>query len=768
MLFLLAGITIYDSNMSDLPVVYTDGACVGPNSLRQAGYGVYWGPSDPRNVSERLSGEQTNNRAEIEAAITAARQAKEAGIPRIVIATDSKFTQQCATEWGPVWEKNGWRLFDGKPVKLREPVERLLKATRDSGVEVSWVTCFPFFLLSASNSFVQSTLFSHAVYGCTPLFCCCYSHVHVYLLIPARPVDMSSMQILTIVTKPTTPFEDQKPGTSGLRKPTKTFQQPNYTENFIQATLNAALKDVLAGPQPVRLVLGGDGRFFLRDCLERIILPICAANGISEVLVGQGGILSTPAASCVIRKYSLQGGILLTASHNPGGPDADFGIKYNCENGGPSPEKVTNAIFTESKGITEYKTLSTPLNVNLDKIGSTEFQLNNGRTFRVNVISSVKDYSQYIATLFDFDAIKRLLSCGCGHAPLKLKVSGLHGVTGPYIKELLCRQLGVPSESAVKAEPLEDFGKGHPDPNLTYAADLVQAVVQDPSISLAAAFDGDGDRNMIIGRNGFFVSPCDSLAVIADNTDAIKYFRETGVHGCARSMPTSRALDRVCAARNIPFYEVPTGWKFFGNLMDAKMCSLCGEESFGTGSDHIREKDGIWALFAWLSILAARSRAGLPADVEAVVREHWVKYGRYFFTRYDYENCESTQGDAIMDRLKSLLKQGVKDRKFETSHGHTFVGDFCDDFSYVDPVDHSETKNQGIRIMFTDGTRFVFRLSGTGSSGATLRVYVDTFEPDPAKHAIQSQVYLKAHIELALQLCGVTEITGRTAPTVIT
>ncbi|KAF8571519.1 hypothetical protein P879_06330 [Paragonimus westermani] len=505
---------------------------------------------------------------------------------------------------------------------------------------------------------------------------------------------MSSAQILTVVTKSTSPFEDQKPGTSGLRKPTKTFQQPNYTENFIQATLNAALKDVLAGSQPVRLVLGGDGRFFLRECLERIILPICAANGVSETLVGQRGIMSTPAASCVIRKYSLQGGILLTASHNPGGPDADFGIKYNCENGGSSPEKVTNAIFAESKGITEYKTLSTPLNVNLDEIGSTEFQLNNGKTFRVSVISSVEDYSQYIVTLFDFDAIKRLLSSGCGQAPLKLKVSGLYGVTGPYIKELLCRRLGVPPESAVKAEPLEDFGKGHPDPNLTYAADFVQAVVEDPSISLAAAFDGDGDRNMIIGRNGFFVSPCDSLAIIADNFDAIKYFRETGIHGCARSMPTSRALDRVCAARNIPFYEVPTGWKFFGNLMDAKMCSLCGEESFSTGSDHIREKDGIWALFAWLSILAARSQAGLPVEVEAVVREHWSKYGRYFFTRYDYENCESAHGDAIMDRLRNLLKQGVKGRKFETSDGHTFVGEFCDDFSYVDPVDHSETKNQ--------------------------------------------------------------------------
>ncbi|TGZ60914.1 hypothetical protein CRM22_008237 [Opisthorchis felineus] len=490
---------------------------------------------------------------------------------------------------------------------------------------------------------------------------------------------MSHTQQCEIISKHTTPFTDQKPGTSGLRKPTKTFQQRYYTENFIQATLNAALKNSILGTAPVRLVVGGDGRYFLRECLQLIILPMCAANGVSEVLVGQGGILSTPAASCIIRTYKLHGGILLTASHNPGGPEADFGIKYNCENGGPSPEKVTNAIYEESKSLNEFRTLAHPLNFDLDKIGTSEFMLSNKKSFRVNVISSVSDYASYISSLFDFGAIRGLLSGSSGHAPFKLKISGLSGVTGPYIKELLCKKLGMPEECALKAVPLEDFGGGHPDPNLTYAAELVQAVVDDPSVSLAAAFDGDGDRNMIIGRNGFFVSPCDSLAVIADNVDAIKYFRESGMSGCARSMPTSRALDR-----------------------------------------------------------------------------------------YDYENCESAQGDAIISKLKELLKQGVKDRVFNTSTGRQFTGDFIDDFSYVDPVDHSETKNQGIRIMFTDGTRFVYRLSGTGSSGATLRMYIDTFEPDPSKHAIPSQVYLKSHIELALQLCGVKEITGRAAPTVIT
>lgn len=577
-----------------------------------------------------------------------------------------------------------------------------------------------------------------------------------------------SKHVFTIVEKATTPSDDQKLGTSGLRKATKIFQQPGYSERFIQSILTAGLGDALSGDQPVRLVTGGDGRYFSRDCLKRIILPICAANGVSEVLVGQDSILSTPAASCVIRKYNLNGGILLTASHNPGGPNADFGIKFNCENGGPSPEKVTNTIYETSKTINRYKTLSDPLDFDLNVIGSTEFHLSNDTTFRVNVISSVRDYAQHIRALFDFDAIKALFSDESGRKPLKLRISGLHGVTGPYIRHLLCEQLGMPTEYAIKSTPLEDFGGGHPDPNLTYAADLVQDVIDDPSIDLAAAFDGDGDRNMIIGRMGFFVSPCDSLSVIADNATLIKYFHETGMHGCARSMPTSRAVDLVCKSKNIPFFEVPTGWKFFGNLMDAHMCSLCGEESFGTGSDHIREKDGLWALFAWLSILASRSKAGLPVDVESVVREHWVKYGRYFFTRYDYENCDAAHGVAIMDRLYALLKQGVKGIVYDTSKGTQFTGEYCDNFSYVDPVDGSETKNQGVRIGFTDGTRFVFRLSGTGSSGATLRVYIDTFEPDPAKHVVPSQIYLEAHIELAIKLCGVKEITGRSAPTVIT
>ncbi|CAL8087378.1 unnamed protein product [Calicophoron daubneyi] len=578
---------------------------------------------------------------------------------------------------------------------------------------------------------------------------------------------MEPDDVYTITTKSTSPFQDQKPGTSGLRKPTKIFMQPNYTENFIQSILEAAFGDLSNSTQATRLVLGGDGRFFLRDAL-RIIFSICAANGISEVLVGQSGLLSTPAASCVIRKYQLHGGILLTASHNPGGPDADFGIKFNCENGGPAPEKVTNGIFEVSKKLSEYKTLDRPIEVNVDMLGSSSFKISNGKTFTVTVISTVEDYASYLTTLFDFDAIKRLLSGFAGFAPFKVVATALHGVMGPYIKEVLCKRLGLPEGCALKANPLEDFGGGHPDPNLTYAADLVRLAENDSSISLAAAFDGDGDRNMIIGRHGFFVSPCDSLAVIADNMDSIKYFQYSSTRGCARSMPTSRALDRVCEVRNMKCFEVPTGWKFFGNLMDAKMCSLCGEESFGTGSDHIREKDGMWALMAWLSILAARREAGRPADVETILREHWVKYGRYFFTRYDYENCEAAQGDAIMQRLKDLLKEGIVGKTYDTAAGRQFTGKFSDEFSYLDPVDQSTSEHQGIRIMFTDGTRFVYRLSGTGSSGATLRVYVDTFEADPAKQALSSQVYLQSHIELALKLCGVTEITGRTAPTVIT
>uniref|UniRef100_A0AA85KEJ9 phosphoglucomutase (alpha-D-glucose-1,6-bisphosphate-dependent) n=1 Tax=Trichobilharzia regenti TaxID=157069 RepID=A0AA85KEJ9_TRIRE len=561
--------------------------------------------------------------------------------------------------------------------------------------------------------------------------------------------------MLTIETKPTKPFPGQKPGTSGLRKPTKTFMQPGYTENFIQSILNAAVGDHLKKSQPVRLLLGGDGRYFVRESLQRIIIPICLANGVSEVLVGQNGIISTPAASCVIRKHGLTGGILLTASHNPGGPNADFGIKYNCENGGPAPEKVTDAIFAQSEQLTAYKTIKETIDVQLNSLSSNKYTLSSGQSVTVTVISSVADYADYMSTLFDFSAIKALLTGSSGQQPFKLLVSGLNGVMGPYIHEILCGKLGLDTKYAIKAIPLEDFGGGHPDPNLTYAADLVQMVTSDATIAMAAAFDGDGDRNMLIGRRGFFVSPCDSLAVIADNTDAIKYFREHGVHGFARSMPTSRALNLVCERRSMKCYEVPTGWKFFGNLMDAKLCSVCGEESFGTGSDHIREKDGLWALLAWLSILASRCQTGLPVDVESIVKEHWKKYGRYFFTRYDYENCESSQGDEIMNRLKKIIvDNGIAGQVYNTTSGQQFIGDFCDNFSYSDPVDGSQTTNQGFRLIFKDGTRFVYRLSGTGSSGATLRMYIDTYEADPKRHELSSQEYLKPHIELALKLCG--------------
>ncbi|VDP90451.1 unnamed protein product [Echinostoma caproni] len=445
------------------------------------------------------------------------------------IATDSKFVKKCATEWGPIWEKNGWKLSTGQPVKLREPVERLLEATRDSDVDVAWVRRT--IDVSQSNRSGLADYFDMATY--------------------------------TIETKSTKAFPDQKPGTSGLRKPTKTFMQPMYTENFVQSILTAALHDMLETRQHVRLVLGGDGRYFVKESLLQIIIPMCAANGVSEVLVGQSGILSTPAASCVIRKYNLNGGIILTASHNPGGVDADFGIKYNCENGGPAPEKVTNKIYEISKSLSSYKTLVEPMQLNLDVIGTSEFHLNNGQVFRVNVISSVDDYTAYIGTLFDFGAIRNLLSGTGGNPPFKLLVSGLHGVTGPYIKEIFCKQLGMPANCALKAEPLVDFGKGHPDPNLTYAADLVQAVVNDPTVSFAAAFDGDGDRNMLIGQRGFFISPCDSLAVIADNAASIKYFQQTGLRGCARSMPTSRALDRVllCGRATLLYRLAMESWR---------------------------------------------------------------------------------------------------------------------------------------------------------------------------------------------------------------
>lgn len=571
-----------------------------------------------------------------------------------------------------------------------------------------------------------------------------------------------------VLKRNTKPYEGQKPGTSGLRKPTKTFMQPNYVENFVQACLIVAKKYQKPNTH-FRLVLGGDGRYFLKEALLRAIVPVCAANGVEEVMIGENGILSTPAVSTIIRRYGTTGAFILTASHNPGGPDGDFGFKYNIENGGPATETITNEVYQITTTISEYNTLEHPLPVDLSKLGSTDYCLNNGKTFKVTVISSTKDYITYMKEIFDFDLIKNFLNGANGEPPFKVLVDGLSGVTGPYIRALLMDNFGLPESSTLDCTPLPDFGGHHPDPNLTYAAKLVDAVRADKTISLAAAFDGDGDRNMIIGQAGFFVCPCDSLAVIADNAKAIKYFAKNGTKGFARSMPTSPAVDRVCKVKNMPVFETPTGWKFFGNLLDADMASVCGEESFGTGSNHIREKDGIWAFLCWLSILASRQAEGKSPNVRDAMREHWSKYGRDFFTRYDYENCTEEQGKQVMERVKSLLADPeFVGRTYTTNSGACFKVLSIDDFSYTDPVDHSVSKNQGIRIMLSNETRIVFRMSGTGSSGATIRIYVNTFSADPKAHDLPATTYMAPHIELALGLCGIQYFTGRTQPTVIT
>uniref|UniRef100_A0A5K3EJM5 phosphoglucomutase (alpha-D-glucose-1,6-bisphosphate-dependent) n=1 Tax=Mesocestoides corti TaxID=53468 RepID=A0A5K3EJM5_MESCO len=590
-----------------------------------------------------------------------------------------------------------------------------------------------------------------------------FNHFFFYLLPSSQMADEFLIQ-----TRPTKPFEGQKPGTSGLRKPTKTFMLPNYVENFVQASLTVAKKHQKPDTQ-FRLVLGGDGRYFLKEALLNAIVPLCAANGVEEVMIGENGILSTPAISTIIRRYGTTGGFILTASHNPGGIDGDFGLKYNIDNGGPATETITDEIYQITTKIHEYQTLDRPIPIDLTKIGTTDYNLKGGKIFKVTIVSSTQDYITYMKEIFDFDMIKEFLNGGNGKPPFKVLVDGLSGVTGPYIRALLIDNFGLPESSTLDCTPLPDFGGHHPDPNLTYAAKLVDAVRADKSISLAAAFDGDGDRNMIIGQGGFFVCPCDSLAVIADNAESIKYFEKNGVRGFARSMPTSPAVDRVCKDKKIDVYETPTGWKFFGNLLDADKVSVCGEESFGTGSNHIREKDGIWTFLCWASLLAARQAAGLSPRVSDVMKEHWSKYGRDFFTRYDYEDCTEEQGKQVMERVEALLKDpGFVGRTYKTNSGAAFKVLSIDNFSYTDPVDQSVSKNQGIRIMLSNDTRFVYRISGTGSSGATIRIYVNTFSADPKTHALAATAYMAPHIELALGLCGIQYITHRTKPTVIT
>ncbi|KAK7100695.1 phosphoglucomutase-1-like [Littorina saxatilis] len=551
----------------------------------------------------------------------------------------------------------------------------------------------------------------------------------------------------------TTPHEGQKPGTSGLRKGVPVFQQPLYTENFVQATLTAGLGDKLKGST---LIVGGDGRYFLNDAIQ-IIIRIAAGNGVRKLIIGRQGILSTPAVSCMIRKYKTDGGIILTASHNPGGPNADFGIKFNCSNGGPAPEGVTNAIFEITKNISEL-IICPELRCDLDIISSHTFKVEGQGEFEVEVVDSVNDYVQLMKEIFDFEAIKQLFIGG----RLNILIDSMNGVTGPYVQRIFHEELGAPASSMIQVEPKDDFGGHHPDPNLTYAADLVNKM-KEGEHGFGAAFDGDGDRNMILGHNAFFVTPNDSLAVLANNLECIPYFRKTGIKGFARSMPTAGAVDRVAKVKGAECFEVPTGWKFFGNLMDAGRLSLCGEESFGTGSDHIREKDGVWAVLAWLQVLAAKKKS-----VQQLLMEHWGLYGRNFFTRYDYEGCDSAPANKMMDGLEALIaEKGIVGRKFSAG-GKTYTMAKADNFSYTDPIDSSVSTKQGIRFIFTDDSRIIFRLSGTGSSGATIRLYIEGYEADSSTFEKDAQEVLKPLIQIALEMSKLKELTGRKAPTVIT
>ena len=541
-----------------------------------------------------------------------------------------------------------------------------------------------------------------------------------------------------IKTIETTPFPDQKPGTSGLRKKTPVFRQPRYVENFIQSIF-----DSLEGFAGKTLVIGGDGRFFNREAIQTAI-RIAAANGFGRVVVGQGGILSTPATSNVIRKRGAYGGIVFSASHNPGGPEEDFGIKYNIANGGPAPEGVTETIFARTKAIESYRIVDAP-DVGLDAIGESKVG-----DMVVEVIDPVADYRDLMATLFDFDAIRDLFASG-----FRMRFDAMSAVTGPYAKAILEGSLGAPEGTVVNAVPLPDFGGHHPDPNLVHAKELFDLLMSPDGPDFGAASDGDGDRNLIIGK-GIFVTPSDSLAALAANATLAPGYAE-GLAGIARSMPTSAAADRVAAKLGIPAYETPTGWKFFGNLLDAGRATICGEESAGTGSNHVREKDGLWAVLLWLNILARRRES-----VEAIMRGHWREFGRNYYARHDYEDLDTDAANGLMAHLRDSLAR----LPGKTVNGMTIEA--ADDFAYDDPVDGSRSTGQGVRILFEGGSRLVFRLSGTGTSGATLRVYIERYEPDPAKHDRPVGEALSDLIRAAEELAEITTRTGRSEPSVIT
>ncbi|HEV2896252.1 MAG TPA: alpha-D-glucose phosphate-specific phosphoglucomutase [Pseudaminobacter sp.] len=539
-------------------------------------------------------------------------------------------------------------------------------------------------------------------------------------------------------TVETKPFSDQKPGTSGLRKKVPVFQQQHFAENFIQSVF-----DSLEGFQGQTLVIGGDGRYFNREVIQTAI-AMAAGNGFGRVIVGQGGILSTPAASHIIRKYKAFGGLILSASHNPGGPHEDFGIKYNAGNGGPAPEKLTDVIFERSKAISRFL-IADIGQIDLDGLGSVD-----AGGMKVEVIDPVADYAELMETLFDFDAIRKMFKGG-----FRMAFDAMHAVTGPYAKEILEKRLGAPAGTARNFVPLPDFGGHHPDPNLVHAKALYDEMMGDKAPDFGAASDGDGDRNLVIGR-GIFITPSDSLAMLAANAHLAPGYK-AGLKGIARSMPTSGAADRVAEKLGIGMYETPTGWKFFGNLLDAGMATICGEESAGTGSDHVREKDGLWAVLLWLNILAVRGESARD-----IATKHWATYGRNYYSRHDYEEVETEVASRLMTelrgRLAALPGTAVRGMKIAAA----------DDFAYHDPVDGSVSKNQGIRVMFEGGSRAVFRLSGTGTSGATLRLYVERYEPDPARHDLDTQEALSELIAAADEIAGIRRHTGREKPSVIT
>ncbi|HOM11991.1 MAG TPA: alpha-D-glucose phosphate-specific phosphoglucomutase [Rubrivivax sp.] len=544
---------------------------------------------------------------------------------------------------------------------------------------------------------------------------------------------------MPLKTVPTRPFEGQKPGTSGLRKKVSVFRQPGYLENFVQSVFDC-VPDLRGGT----LVLGGDGRYY-NDVAVQTIVRLAAANGVARVIVGRGGLLSTPAASELIRSRGAAGGLILSASHNPGGPGGDFGIKFNIANGGPAPEKLTEAIHRRTLAIERWLTLDAA-DAELGRDGHAVLG-----AMQLEVVDPVASYARLMERLFDFERIRALLSRG----GFRICFDAMHAITGPYAHALLEGRLGAPAGSVINGRPLADFGGGHPDPNPTYASELIARMSGAGAADFGAASDGDGDRNMIVGRD-FIVTPSDSLAVLAANAALVPGYA-AGLAGVARSMPTSAAVDRVARSLGIACHETPTGWKFFGNLLDARLCTLCGEESAGTGSDHVREKDGLWAVLFWLNILAVRG-----IGVEQLVREHWARFGRNVYSRHDYEGVDAVLAQTIVDEVREALPR---------LPGRRLAGlavQRADDFDYTDPVDGSVSRAQGLRVFFDDGSRLVLRQSGTGTEGATLRLYLERFEADAARHGIDTQTALRPLIAAAEALTRLRERSGRAAPSVIT